>query len=94
VSAQQTEAEAELAQLLVQTLNLQDVKAPDIVPANALFGFDGQSLGLDSIDALEIALAVQRHYGVELRSDDPETRPAFASLQTLSAYILKRQTRS
>ena len=47
----------------------------------------GGELGLDSIDALEIALAVSRRYGFQLRSDNPENRQIFASLRNLSAHV-------
>lgn len=87
----QTADEAALAALLVEALNLQDVAPAQISPTAPLFGFDRGSLGLDSIDALEIALAIQRQYGVELRSEDPGTRSAFASLRDLTAHILTRR---
>jgi acyl carrier protein len=90
----QSAPEATLAKLLVEALNLQDVVPGDIVPTAPLFGFDQGSLGLDSIDALEIALAVQRHYGVELRSDDEDTRSALASLRALNEHVLKHQAHS
>lgn len=90
-STAQTSDEASLAEILVQALNLQGIAPADIGPTAPLFGFGKGSLGLDSIDALEIALAVQRHYGVELRSDDPDTRAAFASLRNLTAHVLNRR---
>jgi acyl carrier protein len=62
----QTQAERQLANLIVTTLQVE-IKPEDIDPDATLFG-DG--LGLDSIDALELALAVTRYHGVELRSDD------------------------
>lgn len=87
----QSAAEAVMARQLVQALNLQHVAAADIVPTAPLFGHDAGSLGLDSIDALEIALAVQQNYAVELRSEDPDTRPAFGSLRALTAHVLRRR---
>jgi acyl carrier protein len=83
----QTAQEATLAKLLVEALNLQGIVPEQIVPTAPLFGVGTDSLGLDSIDALEIALAVQRHYSVELRSDDADIKPAFASLRSLTAHI-------
>jgi acyl carrier protein len=80
----QTAAEAELAQLLVESLNLEGVGPADIDPEARLFG-DG--LGLDSIDALELALAISKKYGFQLRSDSDENRRIFASLRALSAHI-------
>lgn len=82
--AEQTAAQHELATLMVASLNLEDVSADQIEPDAALFGGE---LGLDSIDALEIALAVSSHYGFQLRSDNPENRQIFTSLRTLSAHI-------
>ncbi|WP_026280776.1 phosphopantetheine-binding protein [Thioalkalivibrio sp. ALE30] len=82
--ASQTAFEQEVAQLIVDTLNLEDVTAGEIEPEDALFR-DG--LGLDSIDALELALAISRAYGVQIRSDDENNRQIFASLRALSAHI-------
>lgn len=79
-------AELEMAQLLVSTLNLEGMDYDAIDPDAPLFGRDA-GLGLDSIDALEIALAVQQKYGVELRADDQDARQIFSSLRTLSAYV-------
>ena len=92
--AGQTADEAVLAALLVEALNLQDVLPAQISPTAPLFGFEHGSLGLDSIDALEIALAIQRHYGVELRAEDPGTKSAFASLRELTAHVLTRRNGS
>lgn len=80
----QTPAENELARLLVESLNLEDVEAGAIDPGAPLFG-DG--LGLDSIDALELSLAISKHYGVQLRSDGEGSRQVFASLRALSAHV-------
>ncbi|KRA17234.1 MULTISPECIES: phosphopantetheine-binding protein [unclassified Lysobacter] len=82
--SEQNPAERELAQLLVESLNLEDVDPAQIDPEAALFG-DG--LGLDSIDALELALAVSKQYGFQLRSDSEENRRIFGSLRALSAHI-------
>lgn len=82
--AEQTAQEQDLAALLVESLNLEDVTAGEIDPEEPLFG-DG--LGLDSIDALELALAIAQKYNVQLKSDSEETRAVFYSLRTLSAHI-------
>lgn len=84
----QTPAEHELAQLLVESLNLEGVDAAQIDPEAPLFG-DG--LGLDSIDALELALAISKKHGFQLRSDSDENRRIFASLRTLSAHIQQHE---
>lgn len=88
---EQTAAERELAELIVESLNLEDVRAGDIDPQAPLLGSD---LGLDSIDALEIALAVSKRYGFQLRSDNPDNQTIFASLRALSAYIERHRTAS
>lgn len=76
--------EKEVAQLIIDTLNLEDIEADEIAPEEALFR-DG--LGLDSIDALELALAISRQYGFQLRSDDEDNARIFSSLRALSAHI-------
>ncbi len=80
-----------MAQLLVQSLNLDGVDAAAIAPEAPLFGQAAGSLGLDSIDALEIALAISQNYGVELRSEDEATKKAFASLRALTALVQARR---
>ena len=85
----QTEAERELAELLVQSLNLDDVAAESIDPEAPLFN---TGLGLDSIDALELALAISRKYGFQLRSDNEDNRRIFASLRALSAHVQAHRT--
>lgn len=75
--------EAELAALIVEALHLET--APEAIdPEAPLFG---EGLGLDSIDALEIALAVSRRYGFQLRSDDERNGQIFASLRNLAAHV-------
>lgn len=80
----QSPAEAALAKLLVDSLNLEDVVPAEIDPEGALFG---EGLGLDSIDALELALAISKEYGFQLRSDSDENRRVFASLRSLSEHV-------
>ena len=82
--ATQTTAETELAELIITAVNLEGVNPADLDPEAPLFG---AGLGLDSIDALEIALEVSRRYGLQLRSDDADNRRIFASLRSLAAYI-------
>lgn len=83
-------AERELARLIVETLNLEDVDADAIEPDAPLFG-DG--LGLDSIDALELSLMISTHYGVQLRSDDPDNQRTFASLRALTHYVEQHRSK-
>lgn len=86
-SSTQTPEEADLAQLIVSTLNL-DVTADAIDPGAPLFA-DG--LGLDSIDILELALAVSQTYGVQLRADDENNETIFRSLRSLNDGIQQRR---
>jgi acyl carrier protein len=79
-----TLSEAELAQLIVETLNL-DQTADDIDPEAPLYGDEG--LGLDSIDMLEISLTVSQRYGVKLRADAEGNVEIFRSLRSLNEYI-------
>ena len=90
----QTAPEALMAQRLVQALGLEHIQADSISPEAPLFGSSDGGVGLDSIDALEIALMIQQHYGVELRSDDSAVKTAFASLRSLTAFVLQRQAQS
>jgi acyl carrier protein len=80
--------ELEVAQLIVSALALE-VAPEDIAPEEPLFR---EGLGLDSIDALEIALAVSKAYGVKLRSDDERNHRIFASLRSLAAHVEKHRT--
>jgi acyl carrier protein len=86
----QTPAELALAELIVAAVNLEDIDPRDVDPDAPLFN-DG--LGLDSIDALELALEISKRYGVQLRADDSENRRIFVSLRALSAFIESRRER-
>ena len=79
----QTPFEAEVAALLASSLQLE-TPPQEIDPTAALFG---EGLGLDSIDALELALAISKTYGVDLKSDDQAKRQIFASLRALARHI-------
>ena len=83
-----TAFEHDVAELIVSALELEDVSADDIDPEARLFR---EGLGLDSIDALELSLAISKHYGVQLKSDNERDREAFRSLRALAAYISARQ---
>ena len=83
----QTEQERDLAELIVEALNLEDISAEEIEPEEPLFG-DG--LGLDSIDALELALAITQKYSIQLKADDKDMQEAFGNLRTLNEYIMSR----
>jgi acyl carrier protein len=78
-----TAEERELAELIVATLNLE-MSAGDIAPEAPLYR---EGLGLDSIDILEIAMAVSQTYGFQLRSDDSDNVKIFSSLRSLSKHV-------
>ncbi len=78
----------EIKQLIIDTLNLEGIKTEDIDTDAPLFG-DG--LGLDSIDALELGLAVKSRYNIVLSAENQEIRQHFFSVATLSAYIRSQQ---
>lgn len=82
--AEQTPQEREMAELIVSALSLEGVEPADIEPAAPLFR---EGLGLDSIDALEISLAIAQKYGVQLRSDDSNNKSIFATLRSLSQHV-------
>lgn len=82
------ELENELKALIIQTLELEDITIDDIVASEPLFE-DG--LGLDSIDALEIGLALQQKYGVEIDEESEETRLHFASIANLAKFVAGEQ---
>ena len=84
----QSSFQLEVAGLIINALELEDIEAADIGAKDPLFG-DG--LGLDSIDALEIALAIAQRYGVAMQADDEATREAFANLEALCVFITENQ---
>ena len=82
--------EPELARLIVASLNLDGVKPEAIEPEAPLFG---TGLGLDSLDLLELSMAIEQKYGVKLRSDDPDNEKIFASLRSLARHIHQQRAR-
>ncbi|EQD52820.1 acyl carrier protein [mine drainage metagenome] len=79
----------ELKQLIIASLDLEGVTPADIDPDAPLFG-DG--LGLDSIDALELGVAIQKRYHITLDATSAETRQHFHSVENLAKFILMRQS--
>lgn len=80
-----TPDERRLANLIVNALNLEDIDADTLDPEAILF--DEAGLGLDSIDALEISVAIAEAYGVHLSAEDEGTRVAFATLRSLTEFV-------
>jgi acyl carrier protein len=81
--------EKELAQLIVTSLNLE-VSADEIAPDAPLYG---EGLGLDSIDILELSLAISKTYGVQLKSDNADNNKIFSSLRTLNEHIQQHRAK-
>lgn len=81
--------EPEIKELIITTMALEDIGVDDIDAEAPLFN---EGLGLDSIDALELGLALQKRYGVTLASDSEETRQHFASVRALSAFVAANRT--
>ncbi|MCJ8287699.1 phosphopantetheine-binding protein [Halomonas sp.] len=78
----------DLKHMIIDTLELEDVTPEDIDDHAPLFG---EGLGLDSIDALELGLALQKRYGVTLDAEAEDTRRHFASLAALQALVEERR---
>jgi len=76
--------------LIINELNLEDVSPEDIKDDEPLFG---GGLGLDSIDALELAIVVERKYGVKIKSGDDRNVQIFSSLAALAKHIEENRTR-
>lgn len=83
------EIEEELKRFIVETLVLEDVTPEQIDGNAALFG-DG--LGLDSIDALELSIAIGRRYGVRIKADDERNKEIFKTVNSLAAFIASERT--
>lgn len=80
-----------MAELIVVALNIEQVTADAISPSAPLFGSHAEGLGLDSIDALEIALAVSERYGVQLRADDANNKQVFSTLRSLTEFVTRQK---
>ena len=81
--------EKELAQLIVTSLNLE-VTADEIEPDAPLYG---EGLGLDSIDILELSLAISKSYGLQLKSDSADNNQIFSSLRSLNDHIQQHRAK-
>lgn len=79
-----SELQTEIKQMIIDTLDLEDIEIDEIIDDQPLF-VDG--LGLDSIDALEIGLALQKNYGIKIKSESEDTREHFSSVNNLVALV-------
>ena len=82
------ELKQQIKECIVSSLELEDIKPENIVDSEPIFG---EGLGLDSIDALELGIALKKRFGVKLDSDSAETRKHFASVNALAEYISANQ---
>ena len=90
MNADTTQLEQEIKELIIDSLALEDITPQDIDSNDALFV---NGLGLDSIDALELGLVLQKKYGVTVSSDSAETRKHFGSVNALAAFVKSQRTR-
>ena len=80
----------EIKSLIIEALKLEDIAVSDIDENEPLF-FEG--LGLDSIDALELGIALQKHYGLSLEAESEITRKHFANVASLATYVAEHRTK-
>ncbi|WP_437881873.1 phosphopantetheine-binding protein [Pseudomonas sp. LRF_L74] len=78
----------DIKNLIIDSLGLEDMTAEDIADDLTLFG-DG--LGLDSVDALELGLAIQKRFGIKIDAESKDTRQHFANVATLAAFVASKQ---
>lgn len=79
-----------LTEQIIDVLNLEEISVEDINPQAPIFGDDG--LGLDSIDALELIVLLEKNYGIRFK-DPSEAKQVFASIATIAEYISKNRTK-
>ncbi|MBP9691793.1 MAG: acyl carrier protein [Alphaproteobacteria bacterium] len=80
--------EKEIKELIIKSLNLEDVKIEDIDTEEALFV---EGLGLDSIDALELGMALQKKYGIKIETQNEDIKRHFYSVKTIAEFIRKKR---
>jgi acyl carrier protein len=78
----------EIKQLIIDALGLEDISTDDIGNEQTLFG---EGLGLDSVDALELGLAIQKKYGIKIDADAKDTRNHFSNVASLAAFVTAKQ---
>jgi len=78
----------DIKQLIIDALGLEDITVQDIDDQQPLFG---EGLGLDSVDALELGLALQKHFGIRIDADAKDTRSHFSNVASLAAFVTARQ---
>lgn len=88
MSDPQHDLKHDIKQLIIDALGLEDISVQDIDDQQTLFG---EGLGLDSVDALELGLAIQKRYGIKIDADAKDTRTHFTNVATLAAFVTARQ---
>ena len=83
-----SDLQTEIKHLIIEALGLEDMAAEDIAADLTLFG---EGLGLDSVDALELGLAIQKRYGIKIDADAKDTRNHFTNVASLAAFVTARQ---
>ena len=78
----------DIKQLIIDALGLEDIGIDDIGDHQTLFG---EGLGLDSVDALELGLAIQREYGIKIDADAKDTRNHFSNVASLAAFVTAKR---
>lgn len=78
------ELKREIKELIISSLELEDVKPEDIIDDQPIFG---EGLGLDSIDALELGVALKKKFGVKLSAESEDSKKHFASVNALAEFI-------
>jgi acyl carrier protein len=78
----------EIKELIIDALGLEDISAQDIGNEQTLFG---EGLGLDSVDALELGLDIQKKYGIKIDADAKDTRNHFSNVASLAAFVTAKQ---
>ena len=84
-----SDLQLEIKNLIIDALGLEDMAAEDIAADLTLFG---EGLGLDSVDALELGLAIQKRFGIKIDAEAKDTRKHFASVACLAAFVSSQQT--
>ncbi len=84
-----TSLELELKQLIIKSLDLEDISPEEIISDEPLFG---EGLGLDSIDALELGVALRKHYGITIKAATDEVREYFSTVANLAKFVASERT--
>lgn len=83
-----SDLQTEIKHLIIEALGLEDITAEDIAADMALFG---EGLGLDSVDALELGLAIQKRFSIKIDAEAKDTRQHFANVASLAAFVASKK---